>query len=133
MDKMEFALQVLVIGFSVVMFTLLLLYGLLHLLSMIFNRSKKEKVLVDVSSTAAVPVIRGADDKRLTAAIIAAVYQYMQTDSLLASAGSGRVNFNVKPVDNKSSDNWQMTGRKLLLQGRTDLETIRRKKQHENI
>lgn len=133
MDKLEFALQVMVIGFSVVMFTLLLLYGLLHLFSIIFTRNKREKFKVEVSNTGAVPVIKNADDKRLTAAIIAAVYRYMQADSMLASAGAGKINFIVKPVDNKNDDNWQMTGRRRLLQGRMDLETIRRKKYHENI
>lgn len=131
MEKFEFAVQVMVIGFAVVMFTLLLLYGLLLLFNLIFTREKKDKVVTGVAAAEATPVKEDSDDKRITAAIIAAVYQYMQGNNLLASAG--RMSFNVRPSENRAGDNWQITGRRVLLQNRMELETIRRKKHHENI
>ena len=39
MDKFEFSVQVLVIGFSVVLLTLFVLYGILELFNLIFNRT----------------------------------------------------------------------------------------------
>ncbi|MBW6462616.1 MAG: OadG family protein [Firmicutes bacterium] len=131
MEKIEFAIQVMVIGFAVVMFTLLLLYGLLHLFNLIFTREKKGKNVTGAATTEAAPVNKDFDNKRITAAIIAAVYQYMQGNNLLASAG--RISFNVKPSESRTGDNWQITGRRVLLQNRMELETIRRKKHHENI
>ena len=127
MDQFEFAIQVLFLGFSVVLFTLFLLYGILLLFSRIFR--KNEQPLVDktpIPGTNAVESGIGSTDRRLTVAIIAAVYQYMSINSKHFKPGA--VNISVTPTGGSCSNNWQIVGRKLLLENKLELENIRRKK-----
>lgn len=135
MEKFEFAIQVLVIGFAVVLFTLFLLYGLLLLFSAVFHKNKEQQ---STSGPTAKPLAAGTpshstldfEAKRRIAAVMAAVYQYMQDQQLSFKPGSLRI----IPVQPQSSGNgWQAAGRRMLLQNRMELETIRRKKQRENI
>lgn len=127
MDQFEFAIQVLFLGFSVVLFTLFLLYGILLLFSRIFR--KDEQPLVDktpIPKTSAVESGIGSTDRRLTVAIIAAVYQYMSANSKHFKPGA--VNISVQSIGESCSNNWQIVGRKLLLENKLELENIRRRK-----
>ncbi len=131
MEKFDFALQVLVIGFSVVMVALVALYLLLLLFEKIFYkeiRKPAEAIPVAANQSAA---LKPDEDRRLTAAITAAVYAYMQTNNILPP--SGRISIAVQQPGPPAANNWQVTGRRVLLQNSMDLETIRRKKQRENI
>ncbi len=127
MGQFEFAIQVLVLGFSVVLFALFLLYGILLLFSRLFN--KNEQPIVDetpVIKTDALNPGKGGPDQRLTVAVIAAVYQYMSANSKYYKPGT--VNISVQPIGESSNNNWQMVGRKLLLESKLELENIRRRK-----
>ncbi len=127
MDQFEFAFQVLLLGFSVVLFTLFLLFGVLLLFSRIFY--KKERPDFDKT-----PLIRtgevkpgiGSPDRLLNVAIIAAVYQYMSATNTYFKPGS--VSISVQPSGESCSNNWQIIGRKLLLENKLELENIRRRK-----
>jgi Na+-transporting methylmalonyl-CoA/oxaloacetate decarboxylase gamma subunit len=127
MDQFEFAIQVLFLGFSVVIFTLFLLFGILLLFSRIFHTN--EKPVIDTT-----PVIRtdavkpgiSSPDRLLNVAIIAAVYQYMSANSSYYKPGA--VKISVQPTGESCGNNWHIIGRKLLLENKLELETIRRRK-----
>lgn len=127
MGQYEFAIQVLVLGFSVVLFALFLLYGILLFFSRIFQ--KKEQPVVDktpVAVTGALNPGSGEPDQRLTVAIIAAVHQYMSANVKYYNPGT--INISVQPTGKSYSNNWQTVGRKLLLENKLELENIRRRK-----
>ena len=131
LEKFSFAIEVLVIGFSVVMVALIALYGLLHLFSLIFYRNKKETV----ESKKAIPQKalsqEPKSDGRITAAITAAVYQYIEGTDLFGASGGFKIT--IQPERAPESNNWIYNGRKNILQGRSRLESIRRNKKRENI
>jgi len=133
MENLDFALQVLVLGFLVVMVTLFGLYFILIL----FNRLLYKPVSAPVeSSTAAVTEPSRAesppdDNGRIVAAILAAVYQYMQTDQ--AHSFTGPLSFAVRPAGGVKGGSWKFIGRKEQLESSLELENIRRKKKRENI
>ena len=127
MNQFEFAIQVLVLGFSVVIFTLFLLYGLLLLFSRIFYKDQQpvtEKT--SVVRTDAVKHESGSPDRRLTVAIFAAVYQYMSVNSNYCKPDS--VQISVQPTGELCGNKWQIVGRKLVLENKLELENIRRRK-----
>ena len=132
MDKFEFAVQVLVIGFSVVLLTLFVLYGILELFNLIFNRtvvrSAANKATAGIDSP---EIFNEGLNRRTAVAITAAVYQYMQGEN--AYIRSGRINIEVQSSGNGSASKWQVNGRKMLLENKSELVNIRRKKQRENI
>lgn len=128
MEDLEFALQVLMLGFFVVMVALFGLYGILILFNRIFYRPaaapdeelaarKKEKAL--------------EKENRVIAAILAAVYQYLETERAFAPAGT--LGISIRPSGRAKKDSWKLRGRKELLESSIALETIRRKKKRENI
>jgi Na+-transporting methylmalonyl-CoA/oxaloacetate decarboxylase gamma subunit len=127
MDQFEFAIQVLFLGFSVVIFTLFLLFGILLLFSRIFQTN--EKPVIDTA-----PIIRtdavkpgiSSPDRLLNVAIIAAVYQYMSANSSYYKPGP--VKISVQPTGESCGNNWHIIGRKLLLENKLELENIRRRK-----
>jgi Na+-transporting methylmalonyl-CoA/oxaloacetate decarboxylase gamma subunit len=127
MGQYEFAFQVLVLGFSVVLFALFLLYGILLFFSRIFQ--KKEQPVVDKTPVAVKGALNhgsGGPDRRLTVAITAAVYQYMSANDKYYKPGM--VNISVQPTGKTYGNNWQTIGRKLLLENKLELENIRRRK-----
>ncbi len=130
MNEFEFALQVLVIGFVVVLVTLALLYLLLQLFGLIFYRKDTRPgtgTAIPAKKSSAMPV---DDDKKVMAVIMGAVYQYLQAEGAPAT-GAGLV-FTVTPDEAAPGNSWKMYGRKALLNQRVELETIRRKKKREN-
>jgi len=134
MDKLDFAIEVLLIGFFVVMFTLFVLYGILIIFSRVFHKkSGKPPAAGDLTGGKAVTETINKDyEGRTTAVIVAAVYQYMHEYGTLSTTGP--ISMAIQPSANYNrGNNWQIVGRKNILENRNDLENIRRKKQRENI
>ncbi len=133
MENLDFALQVLVLGFLVVLVTLFGLYGILIL----FNRLLYQPATAPAESKpAAEPqpsqaVSESEDNGRVVAAIQAAVYQYMQIEH--AKPFSGPLSIAVQPSGGVRGGGWKYIGRKELLESSLELENIRRKKKRENI
>jgi hypothetical protein len=131
MEKLQFSLQVMVIGFSVVLFTLFALYGILLLFSRIFSgQGKKTPKLIPAADRMASGEKDGGLEGRKTAAIVAAVYQYLMEQG--SPYSSGQIRIAVRSAGN-STGGWQIIGRKALLENRAALEQIRRNKHRENI
>ncbi len=127
MQNFDFALQVMVIGFLVVIFTLAGLYGIL----IVFNRIFYKKEQLKPAETAPAHDTAGEaaaedEDRRRTAAIVAAVYSYMHERGAL-STGS-RFNVAVQHSGSPGSASWHIIGRKELLDHRKRLEETRRNK-----
>lgn len=133
---LSFAFQVLILGFCVVMVTLVALYLVLILFNRIFTRKVHEHGEKDkLSSTTSVGFpehlfVNSSEEKRITAAIFAAIYEYMKADRSFIPAG-----FMVTAAtDVKAAENsWRLSGRKDMLESQLKLEELRRKKQHEEI
>ncbi|MGM0689523.1 MAG: OadG family protein [Bacillota bacterium] len=133
MEEFDFAIQVMVIGFSVVLFTLFALYCIMLVFTRIFYKTGDKK-------TAGKPLVTPADSRsdsgkginqRTAAVITAAVYNYLQLES---SHHQGKIiSIAVQPTGNSSGSSWQVAGRKSLLENKLELENIRRKKLLENI
>jgi len=134
MDKLGFAIEVLLVGFFVVMFTLFVLYGILVFFNRIFHKkSGKSTAAGDLTGGKSVNETINKDyEGRTAAAIVAAVYKYMQEYG--TSSTTGPISMAIQPLVNYNrGNNWQIVGRKNILENRSDLENIRRKKQRENI
>ncbi|MEW5785330.1 MAG: OadG family transporter subunit [Bacillota bacterium] len=127
MEKAEFAIQVVFIGFLVVLITLFLLYVLLSIFGYFFHHPKKDAgraVLparqgeVDLCDAAAPPA-------PLAAAIAAAVYLYLQEK---AESVTGYRISSIQRSDRGNKSNWAAAGRKARLESRCELEVLRRKR-----
>ncbi len=131
MENLDFALQVLVLGFLVVIVTLFGLFGLLILFNRIFYRpavtppddAGEKKFVQQVDS------LEG--NSRVIAVIQAAVFQYMQTEQ--AHAFAGPISIAVQPTGGQVGSSWKFIARKELLESSLELENTRRKKKRENI
>ncbi len=133
MENLDFALQVLVLGFSVVMVTLFGLYGVLILFNRLIYRPAVEPA--EGKATAEPAPARAEsppeENGRVVAAILAAVYQYIQGDKDYRF--SGPLSIAVQPTGGGKGGSWKLAGRKVLLESSLELENIRRKKKRENI
>ncbi len=126
MDKFDFALQVTVVGFSVVMVTLFLLYGILAVFSRLFNKEE----IKDLKNESAAISLSGhqidTDNRVLTAVITAAVYSYLRSNgSTVKTAG---IKITAQPASCSGMNSWQITGRRHLMETKAELETTRRNK-----
>ena len=132
MDKLDFAIQVLVLGFMVVVVTLFALYGILLFFNRIFYKGT-DQTAVASSSDGKGYAETGDEDimRRTTAVILAALYHYMQDDPSINR--TGRINITVRASGSIGENNWRISGRKNILENRIELENIRRKKQIEKI
>ncbi len=128
MENLDFALQVLVLGFLVVLVTLFGLFGLLILFNRIFYRpSVTSPGVEDAGEKKPVQQVDSLEgNRRVIAAIQAAVFQYMQTEQ--AHAFAGPINIAVQPTGGKVGSSWKFIGRKELLESSLELENTRRKK-----
>lgn len=133
MEDFDFAIQVMVIGFSVVLFTLFALYCVMLLFTRIFYKTGDKK-------TAGKPLVMPADSRsdsekginqHTAAAITAAIYNYLQLEGSLSQGKI--ISIAVQPAVTGSGNSWQVAGRKSLLENKMELENIRRKKLRENI
>ncbi len=146
MNELGFAVQVLVLGFAVVIVTLFALYVLLILFNRIFYRKNSVKdndhVAVHSASSlenknraelsdAGFDAAKDTDKKRVVAAIIAAVSCYLESDGVSAVSAPYKISVYASAQPQKS--HWEVAGRRRALQKRSQLEQIRRRKQHENI
>lgn len=134
MHDINFAIQVMVLGFSVVIVTLVGLYFLLLVFARIFHeKDNPETALPETESrttSEAVPA-KPDDESRKTAAIFAAVYSYLQLNDAIKEGS--RISIAVQPAGVNNTGGWHIIGRKALMEKRTELERIRRMKQRENI
>ncbi|MBM4236158.1 MAG: hypothetical protein FJ152_06775 [Firmicutes bacterium] len=130
MDKLNFAIEVVVVGLTVVMVTLFLLYGILVVFSRIFNK----KEIKDPNSATAVkssPKVEAeADNNTLSAVITAAIYSYLESNAPSFNAANFRV---TAPAAGGGTNSWQLIGRRQLLEGKVELETTRRNLKREKI
>ncbi len=132
MQNFDFAVQVMVIGFSVVIVTLAGLYGILIIFSRLFYKQdgqKPFKFLTARSTTG--EDVDDLKERRKKAAIVAAVYQYLSDQHSLK--GSSSLDVMVQSSGSTSAGRWHLAGRKELLENRVELEKIRRNKKRENI
>lgn len=133
MENLDFALRVLVLGFLVVMVTLFGLYAILVLFNRFLYRTPSapaEKKTALRKKTVPEQESEG-EERRLVAAITAAVYQYLQTEQ--SHLFSGPISIAVHPSGGMAGNEWKVLGRKELLESSLELENIRRKKKLENI
>ncbi len=133
MESFDFALKVMVIGFSVVIVTLTGLYVILLIFTRIFYK-KADYRPFKIASPGADPQGESGEllqDRRKAAAITAAVYQYLMDQKSLT--GRSILNIAVQPSGSAGEASWHRVGRKELLAKRMELEKIRRKKKFENI
>lgn len=129
MEKFYFSIQVLVIGFMVVMVTLFALYAILLLFNRLFNKPEQKKDEGKSALAETLPTTEGkADDRRIIAAVIAAVYQYMDSSGIYRH---GPLKIAVQEAGSYSGKSWHIVGRKKLLESGYELEKIRRKKNRE--
>ena len=131
MDKLDFALQVMVVGFTVVLVTLFLLYGILIVFSRIFNKKEIKDPKSETAAKSPPKVEAGADNSTLTAVITAAIYSYLESYAPSISAATIRVT--AQPVGGGATNSWQLIGRRHLMEGKAELETTRRNIKREKI
>ncbi|MDY6827196.1 MAG: hypothetical protein SVV67_08510 [Bacillota bacterium] len=121
MNNLDFALQVVVLGFLVVLSILLLLYVILLLLNRLqFLLHKSQEPLI----------VEGEQNKIITVAVISAVYRYMQMEDNIYNLQSLRIT--CQPLINNSRMNWRMERHKELLNNEVRLNQSRRGKPNEN-
>ncbi len=132
MNGLDFALEVMVIGFLVVIVTLVGLYGILLLFNRFFYKSAETDLSAGTSGLVSTKDNSVTDsDQRKAAAIIGAVYQYLSEKE--DNSKLGRVSITVQPEGVASAESWKMIGRKELHSSRAILDKMRRKNQGEKI
>ncbi len=131
MDKLDFALEVMVVGFFVVLVTLFLLYGILLVFNRIFNKESKKISSSDPKQKNLGKVETEPDNSIITAVITAAVYGYLESTTPSYHATNFRVT--AYPVGGGAANSWQLIGRRQLMEGKAELETTRRNKNREKI
>lgn len=131
MDKIGFALEVMGVGFTVVLVTLFLLYGILVVFSRIFNKKEIKDPKLEAIVKSPSQVVTGTENAVLTAVITAAIYSYLEKNA--PSFNPARFRVIAQPGNDRVVNNWQISGRRHLMEGKTDLETTRRNKKREKI
>ncbi len=133
MEKIEYALQILLLGFSVVIFTLFFLYGVISVFNRIFYHPAEKKT-AELVSTPQHPVEFEPSSSelhpRVVAAITAAVFRYLQQ---LQETSLSKVIITVKPYKANARKSWVAAGRKNLLENRLEHERLRRKGHYEKV
>ncbi len=135
MDQLNFAIQVLVIGFTVVFVTLFMLYGVLLLFSYLFYKKEEDKSINQkeslLSGEKTFEAVADSVDSKVIAVITAAISEYMQHDENFKKTAS--VSIYSDKARSSIVDNWKIIGRKALMENRAVLEKIRRKRRVEKI
>ncbi len=131
MDKLDFALEVMVVGFTVVLATLFLLYGILIVFSRIFNKKETKDSKREIAAKGPSKLELGAENTAMTAVITAAIYSYLESSTPSFSAAAIRVT--AQPTSGSTVNNWQISGRRHLMEGKAELETTRRNNKREKI
>lgn len=131
MDKLEFALMIVALGFSVVMVILFILYMLIILFGRLLNRPpRKEKTAAPQGGDSRPAVTAGQGQPvrveaagvrpAVVAAAMAAVYSCLET-----APGRSFV-ITVAPRSKQLSGPWALDGRKMMMDGRTRIDLLRR-------
>ena len=132
MEKLEYALQILFLGFSVVLFTLFFLYGVISLFNRIFYHPAK-KQSIGPTATADHLIERKPASSELTtpviAAVTAAVFRYLH----LQGAVPDRVAISLQTAESGTQSSWAADGRKKFLERSLEHERLRRKGLYEKI
>ena len=115
MGKFEFAIQVMVIGFTVVLVTLFLLYGILIFFSRIFSRSDRLSSKKRPLESNNLSEKNDLNQAAVIAAITAAVSSYLESQGGLVR--TGKIIVKPRSAAVPVSNNWQIIGRKILMQG----------------
>jgi hypothetical protein len=131
-EKFEYAFQILLLGFSVVMFTLFLLYGVISLFNRIFYHPVQKQLpghAADPLHSLEIDPRSSGLSPRVSAAVTAAVFHYLQLQGTAPSRAAIHVQAR-KPADR---DSWAAAGRKILLERRLEHDRLRRKGLYEKI
>ncbi len=135
MHDIDFSIQVMVLGFSVVIVTLVGLYVLLLVFARIFHEKGGPQTTLPAKGspvTSKTEPAKPGEESQKTAAIFAAVYRYLQLNNEIKEGS--RIAIAVHPAGASSAaGGWHMIGRKALMENRMELERIRRIKQREDI
>lgn len=122
-DQVEFALQVMLLGFSVVLLTLFLLFLIIHFLGRVLSPPD----IVPSKNLNYVTDVWDGPSPRVAAVITASIYSYLFNNH----DGSYTIK-SIEPVHRSSPGpavcNWTMQGRKELLNAMEEIEQYRRKK-----
>jgi len=124
MGKFEFAIQVMVIGFTVVLVTLFLLYGILIFFSRIFSRSDRLSSKKRPLESNNLSEKNDLNQTAVIAAITAAVSSYLESQGGLVR--TGKIIVKPRSAAVPVINNWQIIGRKILMQGAIDIDKTRR-------
>jgi sodium pump decarboxylase gamma subunit len=139
LDKIEFGLQVMVIGFVVVMIILYVLYLILIVFSRIFgekaaagpNAGAAPAKILEEASAAPVAAATSRQDNRfdgdIAAVITAAVAASLDTSGREFAIGSKEPALPGAQAPDRAL-NWSLAGRERLMERRRDLFLLRREK-----
>lgn len=133
MDKLEYALMIVALGLFVVMFILFLLYILINVFGRVLNRPAQEKKTADCRFEAGtVPAAftqapAAGVSPAVAAAALAAVY------SMLEPAPGRSFKVTATPQLEQLTGRWALEGRKLLMDGRTQIDLLRRQDKGEKV
>lgn len=125
MVDVEFALQVMLVGFSLVLFTLFMLYLVIIILGRFFA-PEISAVPESISTAREVPVTDGLTAQK-AAVVSTAVYAY------LYESPSDYIIKKIEPVQVKHIDRWASEGRRELLKMNQEIEKLRREKSGKKI
>lgn len=129
MDNLDFAIQVMVVGFLVVMVILFLLFGILLIFNRLFYSDESKPSMNTLVPANNAKLIAPGIEPQIVAAISAAIYQYLLTEK--PALNRNNINISIEGAS-KIGNNWKISGRKALLGKSAELANIRRQKQREN-
>lgn len=127
MGDLEFALQVMVVGFTLVLFTLFVLYLIIIVFGRLFAPrlpSFEDAALLFEEE----PVTTDGLTTKKTAIISAAVYAY-----LCDPTAGGFVIKKIEPVHSSFTNRWASEGRKELINMNQEIAKLRREKSGKKI
>ncbi len=129
MNNLDFAIQVMVVGFLVVVFILFLLFGILLIFNRIFYSEEPHPSMNRLVPANNTKLIAPGIEPQIVAAISAAIYQYLLNEK--PALNQGIISISAESTFKRGND-WKISGRKALLDNSAKLANIRRQKQREN-
>ncbi len=124
MGDLQFALQVVIVGFGTVLFTLFLLYLIITLLGRVLGRREELTQQQELA-----PKVKPLDtpSPQIIAAITAALNSYLAT----SYPGQTYQITQIEKISSKETNSWKKQGIKEMLYRREELESLRREKHGE--
>ncbi len=129
MNNLDFAIQVMVVGFLVVVFILFLLFGILLIFNRIFYSEESNPSMNRLVPAHNTKLIAPGIEPQIVAAVSAAIYQYLINEKPALSRAI--ISISAESAVKRGND-WKISGRKALLEKSGELANIRRQKQREN-